>query len=253
MHHRGAVTWGGDMVRRVWVTCAVACVGGVLALAAPSVGWAQARIPSRGFQEVLRPAVPHAGQRDLGVVSASTGAGDYSTIYIRLPKALDSDICVHVISIDGRYTASAQYRVTASPGDLPLSFPTQRLGRGANYDGSELAVDARVGPTCTGMGQPALIATWAPAPEAGRIGFAVNAGAGASAFTVDRGTRVDCEVLAETRPTRDSAAMTHLCWVSPQRLASGQNIRVFRETSAGRDGEIIFPLYGAPPPAAAPR
>ncbi|MGA0543964.1 hypothetical protein ACO2Q1_01680 [Brevundimonas sp. VNH65] len=228
----------------------VLAVATTLGLAATWAGQASAQARVRPINdrivEVFRPTVDHSGNRALGVVVRQETIPNFAAVTIRLPRPIDAQVCMTVTSVDGRYTANATYRVKTSDRTAILEFPTGKLGREARYDGVDLAVSARVGSCQTTA--PVLVATWTSASPTADVGFAVNAGNGASAFMIEPGRgRVACDSLLRSRPGRASAAMTHICWVSSARLGDNRDIRVFRETPAGRDTEIVFPLYGAAP------
>ena len=207
---------------------------------------AQTRVAPRSFTEELRTSVPHAGSRALGVIADGTAATSFGSVYVRVRTAMRGNVCVSVNSIDGLYVASATYAVDSKPGLVAMTFPTQKLGSGARYRDTDLVIGVRVG-ACGDARQPFMIGTWQPPEQIARIGFAVNAGAGATAFTIEpqRG-RVDCDPISRLRLSSDNATVTHVCWVSGSKLAQSASLKVFRETPAGRS-EILFPLQGGGP------
>lgn len=214
------------------------------ALAVPASAQTRPRLVS--FEENLRTSVPHAGSRALGVIADGSAATSFGAVHIRVRAALRGNVCVSVNSIDGRYIASATYAVDSKPGVVQLPFPTQKLGSAARYRDTDLVIGARVG-ACGDASQPFLVGTWQSPEQVSRIGFAVNAGAGAKVFVIEPGVgRVDCDPASRLRPTGDSATVTHVCWVGAAKLTSGAAVKVYRETTAGRS-EILFPLQGGTP------
>lgn len=211
-----------------------------------ATAWAQSRISPRSFSEDLRTSVPHAGSRALGIIADGKAATNFGSVFVRIRGPLRGNICVSVNSIDGLYVASATYAVDSKPGLVTMAFPTQKLGSSARYRDTDLVIGIRVG-GCGDARQPFMIGTWQPPEQITRIGFAVNAGAGAKAFTIEPGRgRVDCDPASRLRSSADNATMTHVCWVSTEKLAQSASLKVFRETPAGRS-EIIFPLQGGGP------
>lgn len=220
-------------------------VAGAVLLAVPAAAQDdETEIAPDSFAEDLHDTVPHAGTRALGVI-ADGGAGDrFASVYVRMRAPVRGRVCVAVSSVDGRYVASALYNLDRKAGVAILRFPTQKLGPAAQYSSTELVVAVRAGTQCGDARQPFMVGTWQPPSAVRRIGFAVNAGAGANAFIIEPGRgRVDCEPASRLRPTGDNAAITHVCWVSQAKLTSSSSLRVFRETPAGRT-EIDFPLQG---------
>jgi len=211
-----------------------------------TTAWAQTRIAPRSFSEDLRTSVPHAGSRALGIIADGKSVTSFGSVFVRVRGPLRGNICVSVNSIDGLYVASATYAVDSKPGLVTMAFPTQKLGSSAKYRDTDLVIGVRVG-ACGDARQPFMIGTWQPPAQVSRIGFAVNAGAGAKAFTIEPGIgRVDCDPASRLRSSSDNATMTHVCWVSAEKLASSALLKVFRETPAGRS-EIVFPLQGGSP------
>lgn len=208
--------------------------------------WAQGRIAPRSFSEDLRTSVPHAGSRALGIIADGKTATSFSSVFVRVRGPLRGTVCVSVNSIDGLYVASATYAIDSKPGLVTMAFPTQKLGSSARYRDTDLVIGVRVG-ACGDARQPFMIGTWQPPDQITRVGFAVNAGAGAKAFTIEPGRgRVDCDPASRLRSSSDNATMTHVCWVSAEKLSQAASLKVFRETPAGRS-EIVFPLQGGAP------
>lgn len=234
----------------------VAVLGAALALAGPAAGQSAQRIApvSGSFTERLLDTVPHSGTRAVGMVpvgmvaGAGSKPGSYAVIHARADAPVNGTLCATVSSVDGRYTARGLYTVTSGPGVLQLTYPTARL-RDAGYAPGELAVSVRQGERCADAALPLLPSGWEPVPAKGEVGFAVNAGAGTSVFTIARGQRKDCTPAAELFQKREPAAFTHVCAVDASRLTPGGQVKVFREVAGARESEIVFPLLGAKPGA----
>ncbi len=231
-------------------SCAVAALAGPVAAQAPP------RIaPVAGsFTERLLDSVPHSGTRAVGMVPVGMVAGaggrgaDYAVIHVRADAAVNGTLCATVSSVDGRYTARGLYAVKSAPGGLQLAYPTARL-RDAGYAPGELAVSVRLGERCADAALPLLPAGWQPVPKTGEVGFAVNAGAGTSVFTIANSQRQDCVPASELFRDREPAAFTHVCRVAASRLQPGGQVKIFREVAGTRESEIVFPLLGAKPGA----
>jgi hypothetical protein len=219
-----------------------ACFFVMAPICAPSAS-AQSRIQQNSFTEIFRSAVPHSGGSAIGIVADGPASDKFGSLYVVLPAHFGGPICVSVTSIDGRYTAQSSYNLGASSGMIVLNFPTQRLDRDVRYQAADLAVSARAGTNCKDQAGKLLVATWSRPGAQGRLGLAVNAGAGTSAFFIEHGVgRHDCDELSVTRSTIDSASISHICWIGAKRLAEGGDIRIFRESPAGRESEIVFPV-----------
>ena len=235
-----SVVKGMVMTRSASKFPSMVVVAGIM-MTAYSLASAQTPISPRSFTESLRASVPHGGTRALGVLAESQSETSYRSIYVATRAAFRGNVCVSVNSIDGLYLASANYTIDSQPGLIIMSFPSQKLGSNVGYRITELVIGTRVG-ACGAAQQSFMIGTWQPPERITRIGFAVNAGAGATAFTSEpRRGRVDCDQASRLYPSSDIATITHVCWVSAAKLATSPSLTVFRETPAGRN-EIIFPL-----------
>lgn len=226
---------------------AAACV---LLVAASAAGAQQRFQPVKdSFAERLLENVPHSGTRAVGLVASNKAPPSaYGVIHVRADAPVEGTLCATVSSVDGRYTARGLYTVKSPAGTLELAYPTKQLA-GARYHPGELAVSVRLGERCNDPALLLLPAGWQPVPKDGEVGFAVNAGAGTSVFTIANSQRNNCLLAADLFRDREPAAFTHVCMVSASRLQPGGQIRIFREVAGSRESEIIFPLFGLRPAA----
>ena len=189
-----------------------------------------------GVAETLSSATDVSGTFVVGLVSEG---GDAPSKLIRVdhPRA-GAALCVKVVSIDGAYSAQAEYRLTSRPVPITLlEFPAAKLA-GLRIATTELAISATYQSSCAAPPGLLAIAFWL-ASRSDRIGVAVNPGAGMRAYFYrqqqDGAAETVCDDLSAPRPppARRAIVYTAVCWTTARQLAAAPGLTIHTSNDQG--------------------
>ena len=236
---RGAFAWAV----LVAATPAAAQSAGVLKLSAPE-----------DFREAYLDTPPIAG-KSRGLVVGATIVGlridgpaarfDPQGIRVALGPSVSgaSQICVRVISRDGRYSARARYAVAAGVGAEPvLETRTGYANELSGYKSTDMAIAVRSANSCDDVKSATIYAVDMGAGPAKQLVVQLNAGEARTRAVIAKDkTQVTDAVLCQ--PLEFGVGFSHECRLElPESVASGQYQLNIGETSS--TGEISVRSYG---------
>jgi hypothetical protein len=138
-----------------------------LALCSPHASAQALKLNPASFKESLlaQPPATRGGLRAVdtlvGVRAASTGPFDAANVRLGLGDAdKPGELCVKMISRDGRYTASARYqRAPGKQGLSTLDIPTRHAQTLRSYSVGDISIQGYMAPDCTFSRATELVVT----------------------------------------------------------------------------------------------
>jgi hypothetical protein len=143
-------------------------------------GQAQAIVSPEVFTELYLDQVPVSGSILAGLQHSTPSDSTGKSLWVRIPQAAIGKLCVSVITDDGRYSAAAQFALSAlSSGEHSLPYPTKYGERLRRYTSGRTALLASIADVCASPGANLptyLPISWSPPADANKFLVLVNSG-----------------------------------------------------------------------------
>jgi len=171
------------------------------------------------FSEEFRSSPPLSSPHILcGLfLGAATQRTDPDRLFVVLPRAHPSKLCLSFVSLDKRYEAEAEYELALTAEGLHrLRLPTKYGPLLSGYHATELAVRAELVDEC-GQGKPVLLpALWSENAERASVTGLVRSGATSTELTLVAEADRAVARCSSIQPTSSQSvvAFNHICSVS---------------------------------------
>jgi hypothetical protein len=221
-----------------------------ITISAPAIAQGLSLTPA-SFKEAMlaQPPPTRSGLRAVdtlvGVRAASTGAFDANGVHLGLgPATTAGELCLKVISRDGRYTATARYkRDPGKESHSAVDIPTRFGDALKAYSVGDMSVQGFVAPDCAFAKATELTVTANGVPRGGIEDIVVQINAPASrvrAQLMNRDKPLADPVLCESVPDGPRTGFTAECRL---KAAAGLLTLVLTETtSTGFGQRSNYPL-----------
>jgi hypothetical protein len=143
-------------------------------------GQVQATVSPEVFTEAYLDQVPVSGSILTGLQYSTPSDSAGKNLWVRIPQAAIGKLCISVITDDGRYSAAAQFNLSAlSSGEHSLPYPTKYVEQLRKYTSGRTALLASIADVCASPGaRPPtyLPISWSPPANANTFLVLVNSG-----------------------------------------------------------------------------
>lgn len=143
-------------------------------------GQAQAIASPEVFTEAYLDQVPVSGSILTGIQYSTSSDPAGKNLWVRIPQAVIGKLCISVITDDGRYSAAAQFNLSAlSSGEHSLPYPTKYGEQLRKYTSGRTALLASIADVCAtpGASLPTYLPiSWSPPADANKLLVLVNSG-----------------------------------------------------------------------------
>jgi hypothetical protein len=143
-------------------------------------GQAQATVSPEVFTEAYLDQVPVSGSILTGLQYSTPSDSAGKNLWVRIPQEAIGKLCVSVITDDGRYSAAAQFNLSAlSSGERSLPYPTKYGEQLRKYTSGRTALLASIADACASprANLPTYLPiSWSPPADANKFLVLVNSG-----------------------------------------------------------------------------
>jgi hypothetical protein len=191
------------------------------ALLCGSVTTALAEPKVTAFEEHLYPAAPIGAAPFLAVLQLSPQSFAATVISFTYSAGLGTNLCLHILSRDGRYKATAAINMNNSvSGNVSVQLKSNHSSYIEKLRAAELAIDASYRDNCTGPNELATrtIVWFGPARPAGPITLLFQAYDNDAYFIpsgANTADRIPCNKVANSQDSPATAFNT-ICEISPK-------------------------------------
>jgi hypothetical protein len=132
------------------------------------------------FTEAYLEQVPVSGSILTGLQYSTPSDSAGKNLWVRIPQAAIGKLCISVITDDGRYSAAAQFSLSAlTSGEHSLPYPTKYGQQLRKYTAGRTALLASIADACTSPRESLptyLPISWSPPADANKLLVLVNSG-----------------------------------------------------------------------------